>query len=293
MAKKRQIIILGSGFIGRHLSDQFSNDGIRAEGFSSKELNLLSAQEVRRKLSGIALGDILVITAAITRLKENTRESMMKNIQMVGNIADFINEHPVGQVIYLSSIDVYGIDLRDGKKITEKNELCPDDYYAISKLTGEFLLSRVCSRKKIPATILRLCAIYGPGDAHKSTIYSFFYSALREKKINIYGDGKNLRDYVYVGDLYKLIKYAISKKSNLTVNVATGQSYSILAIARMVRSSLANDVDIEFRPPVEREARARDLVFDTSRLKKKFSGIRLLDLKKGIPLYSKSIHKKP
>jgi len=142
--------------------------------------------------------------------------------------------------------------------------------------------------------ILRLCGIYGPGDTDKSTIYAIVSAALREKKIYVYGDGKNLRDYVYVDDLCALIKHAISKKLNITVNVATGKSYSILAIARIVQSSLSIKVDIESNPsPMKNtDERIRNLIFDRSYFKKSFDGLELLDLKDGIPVYLRHIIKK-
>lgn len=285
----KKIIIFGaSGFIGKHLFDKFSKTSkIETIGFSSKELNLLSIEELKQKLSDLTSSDVLIVTAAITRLRENTYNSMLKNIQMVDNIANLITEHPVGQVVYLSTIDVYGIKLKDGAKINERNELCPHDYYAVSKLVGEFLLKRSCARKNISLLVLRLCGIYGPGDTDKSTIYSITSAALRGKKIYIYGDGKNLRDYIHVDDLYMVIKRAIGKRLNATVNVATGKSYSISEIAHIVQASLPAKVDIKFKPSLVKKSNERvsDLIFNCTYFKTKFPGLKPMDLKAGIPVY--------
>lgn len=289
--KTKRVIILGSsGFIGKYLLDKFSNtSGIRTTGFSSKELNLLSPRQLKRKLSDLTPIDILIVAAAITRLKENTFGSMLKNIRMVENIANFIADHPIGQVVYMSTIDVYGIDIKKGIKITEQTPLCPHDYYAISKIAGEFLLKRVCANKSVPLVILRLAGIYGPGDRNKSTIYTIVSTALRKKKIYIYGDGRNLRDNVYVDDVYAIIKYAIDKGLNLMVNVATGKSYSIFEIANIVKSSLPIKVDIDYKSNrIEKtDERAQGLVFNCSHFRKSFCGLELLDLKDGIPVYLK------
>ncbi len=291
--KAKRIIILGaSGFIGKYLFDKFSNNkGTKIIGFSSKELDLLFAKEVDRKLSGVTPDDVLILTSAITRLKENTFDSMLKNARMAENIANLIIEHPVGQVIYLSTIDVYGVNVKKGVKITERTELSPNDHYSISKLAGEFLLRRACGLKNIPLVILRLNGVYGPGDHQKSTINAIVSFALREKKIFIYGRGEGLRDYIYVDDIYRLTKYAIDKKLDLIFNAATGKSYSIAAIARIVRSSMPVKIDVEFKPiPAGRtDKRAGDLLFDCSCLKKNFPGIKLLEPKDGIPVYLRSI----
>lgn len=292
----RRIIILGaSGFIGNNLFNKFTASKITTLGFSSKELNLLSAKEMWIKLADVTPCDILVVAAAITRLRENTPDSMIKNIRMAESVADFIVGHPVGHVIYLSTIDVYGVDIAKGAKITEKTELCPTDYYAISKLAGEFLLRKACGYRKIPLAILRLCGIYGQGDGDKSTIGSIASQAFRTKKITIYGDGKNLRDYIHVNDLYALMQRVIDKKKlNITVNVATGRSYSICAIARIITSSLPEGVAIEFKaqPLQNSNTRVRDLLFDCSYFQKSFPGLELGDLKDRIPVYLKEIRQR-
>lgn len=288
---KRVVILGASGFIGKYLFGKFAQTkGIKTAGFSSKDLDLLSERKLKDKLSGLTSDDILILAAAITRLKENSFSSMLKNIRMIENIAAFIAERPVGQVIYMSTIDVYGIDIKKGVKITENTPLCPHDYYAISKLVGEFLLKRICEHKNIPLVILRLAGIYGPGDKDKSTIDTIVSTACRKKKIHIYGDGRNLRDHVYIDDLYKIIKQAIDNRLNLMVNVATGKSYSISEIANIVKSSLPIDISIDYKPVrfEKYDERARSLTFNCSYLKKNFCGLELLDLKDGIPVYIKN-----
>lgn len=289
MVKPERVIILGSsGFIGKYLFEKFSSARqMGAIGFSSKDLDLLSIRSLKYELSGLALNDVLVLAAAITRLKENTFYSMLKNMQIVENVANLIAERPVGQVVYMSTIDVYGIDIKKGRKITEQTLLSPNDYYAVSKLAGEFLLKKTCSDRKIPLVILRLAGVYGPGDENKSTIDKIVTDALRNKKITIYGDGKNLRDYVYVDDLYKVVKYAISRRLSLTVNIATGKSYSISEIAHTVRSLLPLKADIEYRNNSFKGSgkRIRDLIFDCSYLRKSFPGLKFSDLKGGLKAY--------
>jgi len=288
IAAKRVIVLGASGFVGKYLFDEFSKaKELETIGFSSKELDLLSPRDLMGKLLDVTPGDVLIVAAAITRLKENTFNSMSKNIQMVENIANVIDEHPVGQVVYLSTIDVYGIELERGCKITEQTELAPNDYYAISKLTGEFLLKRMCGQRKIPLAILRLCGVYGPGDIEKSTIGTIVSAALRNKKITIYGDGKNLRDYVYVDDIYRIIRRIVTKRLNVTLNIATGRSYSIFNIAHMVQSLLPHYVSIEFKRKSGKKSvrRVRDLMFDISLFKKNFRGVQLKGIEKGVSDY--------
>lgn len=283
-----RIVILGaSGFIGKWLFDRFSlHTDLEVKGLSSDNCDLLSMHNVINALSDITRNDALVMTSAITRLRENTYNSMLKNIQMVENVSKVLVERSAGQFVFLSTVDVYGIDIKRNVKINEKLELNPNDYYAISKIVGEFLLRKTCAKKDIPLTILRLSGVYGPGDKGKSTIAAFIQSVFQDKKIYIYGDGKDMRDFVYVDDIYKIINEAIVKKLSRTINVATGRSYSILQIVDMIKSLSPYEFQVEFRPKVIKgDKRIEDMIFDCSLLIEEFPNLQLTELKEGISRY--------
>lgn len=282
-----KIAILGaSGFIGKRLFDKFSlyRDS-EVKGFSSNDCDLLSMNNATDVLSDLTRNDVLVMTSAITRLRENTYDSMLKNIQMVENMSRMLVKHPVGQFVYLSTVDVYGVYVKN-VKISEKLEVNPNDYYAISKVIGEFLLKKECATKDIPLAILRLSGVYGPGDNGKSTIGAFIQSVVKERKICIYGNGKDMRDYVYVDDIYKIVNEAIMKKSNRTINVATGRSYSILQVVDMIKSLSPYKFQLEFGPrTIKDEKRIGDMIFDCSLLMEEFPNLQLMELREGISCY--------
>jgi nucleoside-diphosphate-sugar epimerase len=290
----KRIIILGaSGFIGKMIFKKFSlHNNIEVKGFSSQGCNLLLMDDLRRNLSDLTLEDVVIVTAAITRLKENTFDSMVKNIEMAGNLSKVLLERPLGQLIFLSTVDVYGIHLRKNAKISERLIPDPDDYYATSKIASEFLLRKVCVERGIPLTIMRLCGVYGPGDKGNSAITSFISRAFNKKKVSVYGSGENLRDYVYVDDIYKVASRSIEKRLNKTINIATGKSHSVLQIVKIIKSLFPQDFEIEFRPmPAHAEKRIENMVFDCSLLKREFPDLGLTSLEEGvancIPIYFK------
>jgi len=284
---KRAVILGASGFIGSSILEKFLSAGnLEVKGFSSSECDLLCVDKAQEALSDLTPVDALIVASAITRLKENSFDAMLKNIQMSQNLLDILARHPAGQVVFLSTVDVYGINIVKGVKISEGLKLEPNDYYALSKVTAELLLQKRCHELALPLTILRLSGVYGPRDQAKSAIGAFISLALKEKKMYIYGKGDNLRDYVYVDDLYKIIYAAIQKKTEKTINVATGKSYAILQIAQAIKSLLPHKVEIEFRPqPAQKEKRIADMVFDTRLLKSEFPEIRMSDIRSGISAY--------
>ncbi len=284
----RRIFILGAGgFIGRHLHSKLSQDDRRERvvGYTSSECDLLLPNSIRTALSSATEDDVVVMVSAIIRLTENSCDSMFKNIQMAENLSQFLEECPVSHVVFLSTVEVYG-SIPDNILIKEDLLPNPDNYYAISKLASEYLLKRTLSRKGIPLTIFRLPGIYGPGDDGKSTINTLVKSAKLNGKITIYGDGSDKRDFVYVNDVCKIVLKAIQNKINLTINVATGKSYSIKDIANMIGKTLDREVFVDFCSDVSSsEKRSKCMMYDTHLLNTVFPDMRLEDMREGIDTY--------
>lgn len=245
----------------------------------------MSPDSIAGALKNLTGNNVVVMNSCITRLKENTFASMWANIRMAENLGRFLETTPVGQVIFLSTVDIYGL-LPGGVRISEELLPNPNDYYAISKLTSEYLLKRALSKSGIPLTIFRLTGVYGPGDEGKSTIYALVQSARTRGKITIFGDGSNQRDFIYVDDLSKVIMEAIRQKSQETVNIAVGKSLAIKDIAALIAAGFKGRCTLEFKPsPSPSEERIKDMVYDVRRLNSVFPNISFTDLEKGISLY--------
>lgn len=287
----KKIIILGaSGFIGSYLMKNFSADRTYdVKGYSSKECDLLSSDSMNKALSYVTSDDVIIMASSITRQKDDSFESMIKNIKMAENVSRFLGEHKIAQLIFISSVDVYG-SVETGVQISESSALSPNTYYGISKLSSEFILKNCCSKNKIPLLILRFPGIYGPDDKGKSTVAQFVNSAIKGK-VTIFGDGKDKRDFVYVDDVYRLIKIAIDKEVSATLNVATGKSYSLIEIAETIKLCVSNDFIVKYKPKEKGGAkRVKELVYDTGLLNKFFPNFKFTTLKQGISLYIKRLN---
>jgi len=281
----KKIIILGSnGFIGNNLLKFFSlKSSYEVRGYSSKECDLLSLESINNALSSVNSDHVIIMTSSINRLKENTYNSMTKNISMAENIGRFIEKHHADYFIFLSTVDVYGFVK---SKINEKLLPDPKDYYAISKLSSEFILKKYCSNNNIPLLVLRLSGIYGTGDDGKSTINRIIESIATTNKGTIWRNGTDKRDFVYVDDVCNIIDMAIQKKIDITLNVATGKSYSISQIFEIIKACYPRDFIVEYKTKEKNsEERVKNMIYDTSLLTKTFPGFRFIDLQKGIPLY--------
>ena len=204
---------------------------------------------------------------------------------MAKNISIFLEKNPVSQVFFFSTVDIYGL-LSDDVLISENLIPNPSDYYSISKIASEYFLRKTFSKLGIPLTIFRLTGIYGPGDEGKSTINVLVENAQNNRKITVFGDGLNKRDFVYVDDIFKITCEAIRLKTDITINVATGNSYSIVEIANMIAREIGDDVKIEFCDPVSsNEPRINHMNYDIGSIQSIFPKIKLTDLSQGISLY--------
>lgn len=284
--KNMKLFILGSsGFIGKRLFElsarKISCDIV---GYSSRQCNLLSKDSINHALSEATEEDVVIIASAITRLKGNSYGSMIKNIQMVENVANYMAKHHVSQVIYFSTVEVYGY-LPDDIVITERILPYPDEYYGISKLTGEYLLRKTIVPEGIPLTVFRLPGIYGPGGEGKSTINAMVTSALVNKNIVIYGNGRQRRDYVYIDDIFRIVDLAVRRKISATLNVATGRSYSIKDISEMIISAMDCACSVEFKSPGQSaEKKIKNMIYDIDLLRKTLPEMAFTELNRGIEL---------
>ncbi len=284
---KGRVVVLGAGgFIGRRIVERLACPKVEAVvGYTSRQCDLLAPEAMAQALADLGPGDVVVVAAAITRLQENSYQSMLKNIEMIENFCQLVRSRPVAQVIFLSTVDVYGL-LPAGGRIHEGLVPAPNDWYAIAKLTSEYILRNTLAEQAIPLTVLRLTGIYGPGDQGKSTISALAKAGRERGAVAVFGAGDDLRDFVHVDDLCGLIVLAIDHRTDATVNVATGRSLPVGEIARLVCESLGPDCVLEFRPPPPVTAqRIKHMEYDVSLLRQTFPEMQFTPLEEGVREY--------
>lgn len=101
--------------------------------------------------------------------------------------------------VYASSSSVYGDT--DQLPMQEDNRLQPVSPYGVSKLAGENLAYLYYKNFKVPTVSLRYFTVYGEGQRPDMAFHIFIKAFLTGGKINIFGDGKQSRNFTYVGDI--------------------------------------------------------------------------------------------
>ena len=166
--------------------------------------------------------DYVIHLASIVQTQGVSNKAIIDtNVTGTRNVALACEENGIKQLIYTSSIDVYGIKRKE--VLNEQTMPRPVDRYGMSKLQGELQIINV--NKNTKYTIFRISTIYGPG--FESSFFKVF-KALEEGKMVIIGDGKNHLALVHINDVLKAILLSIGNKSayNEIFNLSDGNEYT-------------------------------------------------------------------
>lgn len=113
-------------------------------------------------------------------------------------ISGMINED--FRFIHISTDEVYGSLNENEPPFTENNQYCPNSPYSASKASSDHLARSYFETYRIPTIITNCSNNYGPYQFPEKLIPLVINNALEGKAIPIYGDGKNIRDWLYVKD---------------------------------------------------------------------------------------------
>ena len=171
--------------------------------------------------------------------------------------------------IFASSSAVYGQTRK--LPISEDDAAAPASPYAANKLAAESYALAYASTYKIPVVAFRFFNVYGPLQSpdhpYAAVIPSFIDAALNGRRLVIYGDGTQSRDFTYVGSLTAVLAEAAltGKTSPSPINLAFGTRTTIISLAQKIESIIGQSIDIEFARV--RPGDVRDSQADNSRLR--------------------------
>ena len=274
-AVRQPILLIGhTGSLGRALSRVFRERGHRVCGIASSDADLRRPESVRYLAERVERTTILVMAAAIRPEVAEGLEVAEANLAMAMHLARLLEERPICQCVYLSSVSVYG-ECAHTAAMTEDTPVAPASYYGIAKAAGEALLRCAAEAVGTELLVVRPCRLYGPGDA--SVGYGparFLDEAMGSHPIALYGDGEELRDHVYVEDAARVIADLVAAGQRGVFNLATGVSLPYTRWVEIIRACLGQAVEVVHRP---RTRPRYDQQFDISRLRQALPGLRFTE----------------
>ncbi len=116
--------------------------------------------------------------------------------------------------IQVSTDEVYGDLSAEDPPFTEVSKYSPKNPYSASKAAGDHLVFSYLNTYKLPLIITNCSNNYGPNQHREKLIPKTIYSALNDQSILVYGDGSNIRDWIYVDDHCDALIKIINSKHN-------------------------------------------------------------------------------
>lgn len=192
-------------------------------------------------------------------------------------------------VYFSSGGTVYG-NRTDMTPFKETDPMAPISYYGWSKQMMENSILYVHRTAGLKYLIVRPSNPYGHGQnihAKQGLIAVALGKILAGEPIVVWGDGSNVRDYIYIDDLCEVLCQLLEKDvCNTTLNIGSGVGASINDIIQVLRDVVSEEVQVEYQPA--RKVDVSHMILDTTHLKQ-FVNVEFMSLVEGVTRFYRDV----
>lgn len=181
-------------------------------------------------------------------------------------LLEAVKKYKIPRYLHISTDEVYGSI--DKGSFNEESTLSPNSPYASSKAGGDLLVMAYYRTYGLPVLITRSSNNYGPYQYPEKVMPLFITNLLQDKKIPLYGDGQNVRDWLYVEDNCEAIDLVLSKGSAGEVyNIGGENERQNIEITNFILKEL-NKTTVSIEYVADRPGHDRRYSIDCGKVKK-------------------------
>lgn len=285
MKNKNILITGGLGFIGSNITEELidENNIIIIDNFSTGNINNLNnpnhenlkiiKQDIRETdfdemTKGIDYIFHFAAMASVPLSIEKPIECNDINLNATLKLLNSAAKNDVEKIIFSSSSSVYGEN--KNMPLSENEKPMPMSPYAASKASCEMYLQSFYENYGLKYTALRYFNVFGPkqdkNSQYAAVIPNFISALLNDEQPEIYGNGEQTRDFIFVKDVVKSNINAAKSDYNGIVNIASGKKLSINQLFEIVKKTLNKDISPIYLP--ERQGDIKHSLADISKMER-------------------------
>ncbi len=292
------LVLGGNGFLGSHLIDALVEDGHDVRAFdrfkegkhsflSNDRIEILPGDFLNRDDLAKALVGMEYVFHFISTTTPITSENdplidIETNVRMSVQLFEECVEARVKKVIFASTGGaIYGAN--SSENVSEDVLPQPISPYAIGKLSIEHYLHYFAKKRGLNSTVFRISNPYGERQslaAKQGVIPIFLQHIAKGEPITVLGDGSMVRDYIYVGDMARMIASTFATATKDLYNLGSGHGVSVNELVKTIGKIVPDQIKIEHQ---ESPATfVEKIVLNTERFSREFGVKPQTELAEGI-----------
>lgn len=304
----KALVTGGAGFIGSHIVDRLLKDGhdvVVLDNFSTGHRSNLpdhsrlmiidgdisSYDTVKKYMNGIDWVFHKAAVASVPKTINDPVGSSLINYQGTLHLLEAAKQNHVKRFVFASSAALYGDELTLPKVET----MCPVTLspYAVDKLASEYACGMYTRLYGLETVCLRYFNVYGPRQDPSSPysgVISIFTDKLKNKETpTIFGDGEQIRDFVYISDIVEANMKTVSEEccAGQYYNIATGEKITLNNLLKILCEIYNVDFNVSYS-----EVRQGDIKESYASIGKAKSSLKwnpLVELNQGLKLLCESL----
>jgi UDP-glucose 4-epimerase len=301
----RSALVTGAaGFIGSHLSERLLESGRpvigvdRLSDYYDPAIKAANADRLREypaftfveaDVAEVASPALLEGVSHVYHLagQPGVRPSWGRSFEIYANdnvmatqaLLEATKDVELDRFVYASSSSIYGNAERF--PTTEQDKPQPLSPYGVTKLAAEHLCHLYAKSYGVRACSLRYFSVYGPRQRPDMAFHRFIRSATSGEPLRIFGDGRQTRDFTYVGDIVGATLAAGERGAAGEVyNVSGGSRVTVLDVLGMLERILDTPVQVEHEAAARGDA--RDTSGDTTKAERELGYVANVSLEVGL-----------